>query len=259
MHHDHDISYYRDLYLLHAESPAHRKQVERSREIMSDFFDLGIVSTVNVSGGKDSTAMMHLAWTLNPDIHVVSEKDGMDFPGEVDFMLDLRRRYNLFMDIITPEVNLWDVMKDHDFTEDIHSAGTDFSDAYFYAMLRDFQQQHRIKGVMLGLRAQESKAREWNVKTHGTIYYNRSWKHIVCQPLAHWSAKDVFAYLCANDVPILDLYFKTKYTDGPESIRKSWILPSHQSSRGQALWLKYYYPDLYLKLSAINPKMRAFV
>jgi 3'-phosphoadenosine 5'-phosphosulfate sulfotransferase (PAPS reductase)/FAD synthetase len=98
-----------------------------------------------------------------------------------------------------------------------------------------------------------------NLVTNRHIYYNKDWKQVVCQPLADWSAKDIFAYLFSNEVPILDVYFKTKFIGSPEKIRKSWILPSHQTSQGQAVWLKYYYPEIFRLLCMVNPKLRSFV
>jgi len=199
-----------------------------------------------------------LAWSIDPSVQIVSEKDDMDFPNEIVFMENLRERYNLNLDIITPSVSLWSEVKNFDITEDLHSKGTDFSDTYFYDLLKEYQAKNNIKGVMLGLRAEESNGRSWNAKKNGVIYYNRSWKHIVCQPLAWWSTADVFAYLFSNDIPILDVYFKNEYAE-PEQIRKSWILPSARANKGQAVWLKHYYPELFYRLAAIQPSIRCFV
>jgi len=251
--------YWQDLYLLHSETKGFRVLVQKTKDIIHQYLDLGVKSYGSISGGKDSTAMMHLIHSVAPNTGFVSEKDDMDFPGELEYMRLLETRYKLSLTILSPEVKLWDILINHDFTEDIHSKGIDFSDRYFYDILKAYQKENNYKGVFLGLRAKESKGRLWNVKTNGNIYYNQDWQQLVCQPLAQWSAKDVFAYLFANEVPTLDVYFKTKFVESPEEIRKSWILPSAQSSQGQALWLKYYYPEIYQKLCTVNPKLRAFI
>ncbi len=253
-----NFEYYRDMYLFHAQTNAFEKKVQQAKNVIQEFFDLGVKNTVNVSGGKDSTAMMHLAWSIDPSVQCVSEKDDMDFPNEIPFMEDLRSRYNLNLDIITPSVSLWSEVGNFDITEDLHSKGTSFSDTYFYNLLKEYQERNRIKGVMLGLRMKESKGRRWNYLKNGHIYWNKSWQHWVCQPLALWTGADVFAYLFSNDIPILDVYFKNEYAE-PEQIRKSWILPSARASKGQAVWLKHYYPELFYRLSAIQPTLRGYV
>lgn len=252
--------YWQDLYLLHAETHSFKRKLEKAVEVVHAFGAMGVKSYLSVSGGKDSTAMAHLVnSTCGYDYLVVSEKDDMDFPGEREFVEKFCGIFGYNLRIITPEVDMWELAGKADFTEDIHSKGTDFSDESFYELLKSFQREGGYNGVFLGLRAEESKKRTWNRKKRGHIYENKEWCQVVCCPLADWTAKDVFAYLFSNDVPIMDVYFKTKFVGSPEKIRKSWVLPSGQASQGQALWLKYYYPELFDRLSMINLKMRSYI
>ena len=253
------MEYWSELYLTHSKTQVFKRRVEKSKEIIIEFIELGVKSYGAISGGKDSTVLMHLINSICPTMPFVSEKDDMDFPNELEYMQLLETKYNLPLTILTPDVKLWDILLNHDFTEDIHSKGTNFSDQYFYGLLKEYQTQNQYKGIFLGLRAKESKGRLHNLMSRGYIYYNSTWKQVICQPLADWTAQDIFAYLFANNVPILDVYFKTKFVDSPEDIRKSWVLPSAQTSRGQAVWLKYYYPEIYRKLCMINPKLRSYV
>lgn len=255
-----NFEYWQELYLLHAETYSFRKKVDAAAEVIDKYANMGVKSYLSVSGGKDSTAMAHLVnTTCGYDYLVVSEKDDMDFPGEREFMVELCEKFDYRLEILTPTRSLWEVAQTVDFTEDIHSKGTEFSDENFYGLLREFQRKNGYDGVFLGLRAEESKIRQWNRKKRGHIYENKDWNQWVCCPLVDWTARDVFAYLFANDVPILDVYFKTKFVGTPEKIRKSWVLPSAQASEGQAVWLKYYYPELFDRLSMINPKMRSYI
>lgn len=253
------IEYWRDLYLLHSESKTYKKRLSESIDFVNRFLDLGVKSYVGWSCGKDSTVLAHLVNYLYPNYPIVSEKDDLDFPDEIEYLQSVSNKFGFNSCVISPDVKLWDILVNHDFNEDIHSKGTSFSDDYFYGLLRKHQSEHEYKGVFLGLRASESKGRLINAKVNRYIYYNQEWRQIVCQPLMNWSAQDVFAYLFANDVPILSVYFKTAFHDSPEQIRKSWILPSHQASLGQAQWIKHYYPEIFLRLSMIDPKIRAYV
>lgn len=253
------ISYWREVYLLHASTTSFKKKVEKAKDITKRFLDLGVKGYGSISGGKDSTAMMHLIHSLEPTYPFMSQKDDMDFPEEMEYMKLLEEKYNLNLTIISPKQDIWEIAKNTDFTEDIHSKGTSFSDDLFYNLLKEFQVENSYKGVFLGLRTEESKGRKINFAAKSHIYYNQDYSQLVCQPLALWTAKDVFAYLFSNDIPILDVYFKTRFVKSPENIRKSWVLPSAQSQSGQVQWLKHYYPSIYNRLAAINPRMRLYV
>lgn len=168
------MDYWHELYTTHASTSAYQRKVEKASVVIKEFLSHDIKSYGSISGGKDSTAMMHLINQIDPSISFVSEKDDMDFPNELDYMDSLRERYDLNLTIISPPVKLWDVIMDHNFMEDIHSKGTNFSDTYFYSLLRNYQEQHGFKGVFLGLRAGESKGRKFNYMTNGAIYFNKS-------------------------------------------------------------------------------------
>lgn len=253
------IEYWRDLYLVHANTSAFQRKVEKSKNIIEEFLSIGAKSYSSLSGGKDSTAMTHLIASVNKDVQIVSQKDDMDFPGEKEFVKMIAGICNMGISVIEPKESLWDILESFDFTEDVHSSGTDFSERFFYGVLRAHQKEKNYKGAFLGLRAEESKGRAMNAKVNRYIYYNLSWGQLICQPIIEWSAKDVFGYLFKHNLPILPLYFQTKFVGSPEKIRKSWVLPSAQSSQGQATWLKYYYPEIFNRLAKINPKIRCYV
>jgi 3'-phosphoadenosine 5'-phosphosulfate sulfotransferase (PAPS reductase)/FAD synthetase len=260
---EYSIEYWKEYYLLHSQTDIFKKHLNQSIEIIKKFLDhtKDINICVNLSAGKDSTVLVHLVNNICPNILVVSEKDDLDFPNELEYLNLLKEKYNLNLDIISPNISLWEAILKEDITNDIHSKGTNFSDEYFYGLLKSHFLNKSITGAFIGLRAEESKGRSMNYRKNGFIYFNKSWNNgeWICQPLALWSAKDIFAYLFLNDIPILDVYFKTKFIGSPEKIRKSWVLPSHQASRGQALWLKWYYPDIFNKLAIIKPELRNFI
>lgn len=256
---DFNIEYYKEECYYNSQSKLYKNLLMKTEDIIKRFLDLDVKTTVNLSGGKDSVVMSHFVAKIKPDIKIVSEKDDMDFPEELDYIQSLQKRYKWNMDILQPEVKLWDIITNHDITQDLHSKNTEFSGEYFYKLLKEYQKANNVKGVFLGLRNQESKGRFMNFKVKSQIYYNKDWSTLICTPLSLWSAKDIFTYLFANDIPVMSVYFKTQFIGHPEKIRKSWILPSSQTNEGQALWLKYYYPDIFNKLSQIKPELRAFV
>jgi len=252
------LSYWKTLYLIHARSKCFQNKVKRSLEIIDEFFTQCKNPCVSISGGKDSTVIMDLSRKIKKNVKMVSEKDDMDFPEELEYMENLKKKYSLNLDIISPSVKLWDIIKNYDFLEDVHGKNTNFSKEFFYKILKEHKEKHNIDGIVLGLRAEESKGRRYNFKKRGFIYWNETLQEMVCQPIAHWTGKDIFAYLFKYEIPILDVYFKTLFVDSPEDIRKAWVLPSGQSSQGSVSWLKYYYPLIYQKLCDMNLLMSTY-
>ncbi len=249
--------YWKKIYLLHSELSGYKKKVADSIIVITEFIKKNPACYVSWSGGKDSTAMLHLVISVKKSVKVMTEKDDMDFPGEDEYVEMMTKKYKLDIDIVRPEIKLWDIIGQYDITEDIHSRASDFSQKYFYSLIEKYKKENKRSGVFLGLRTEESKGRRYNRKKKGLIYIKKD-GDIICQPISDWTAKDVFAYLFSKEVPIFDVYFKTKYVKSPEQIRKSWILPSFMSTQGQAVWLKYYYPDIFYKLAKINNKILQF-
>jgi len=255
-----NIKKWKKIYLEYSKLDIFKQRIQYSKQIIREFLNrVDGNKSISISGGKDSTVMLHLISTIEKNIKVVTEKDDMDFPGEIEYINYLSKLVNMKIDIIKPKNNLWSVIKNYDFLEDIHSKDKEFSKDFFYNLLKEYKLKNKIKGTFLGLRAEESKSRLWNKKRNGYIYFNKTWNEWVCQPIVNWTSNDIFAYLFKNNIPIFEIYFKNKFLEDPGKIRKSWILPSAQSSEGYCLWLKYYYPEIFYKLYKINPKVRNYV
>ena len=211
--------YWREVYLIHAKSYGYKKRLFQAREVVKKFISLDLGNYLcSWSGGKDSTALVHLATRIKPRLKIMTEKDTMDFPGEEEYVKKIEKKYNLNLDIVSPCVDLWEVVGNYDFTEDIHSSNTQFSKDYFYNLLKDYHKKNKIDAVFLGLRNEESKQRHFNYKKRGFFYRKKNGEW-VCNPLSLWTGKDIFAYLFSEEVPIFDVYFKTKFVKSCENLR----------------------------------------
>lgn len=241
-------------YVLNSQMDSYKRHVEQARVLILQAISLDISWYVAWSGGKDSTVLAHLCNAMNPGISVWSEKDDCDFPGELEYIKETAMMYGWDLDITYLE--LWDKIAQYNICEDIHSRGTALSDKYFYSAIAI--QESQYDGVFLGLRKGESYARLMNFAQRGYIYRRKNGKY-TCIPLANWTATDIFSYLIINEIPILDIYFKTKFVGSPENIRKSWMLPGKQARKGYCCWLKYYYPEWFARLASIYPEVKSYV
>jgi len=247
-----------EYFRVRANLGVYKKRLFKSSEIIKKALSMDKSWYVSCSGGKDSVALAHLVSRLSPNIEIFSQKDDCDFPGEKEYLEDLASKFNWNLRIVEPDFSLFARIREFsdNICEDIHSRGKQLSDEAFYSLIR--KQEERYDGVFLGLRAEESNAREKNFLKRGYIYKRKNGK-MVCIPLAAWKGDDVFTYLVSNDIPIFDIYLKTSLHSDPTKIRKAWFLPGACARQGQVVWLQHYYPDIYFELKEVCPEVSNYV
>jgi phosphoadenosine phosphosulfate reductase len=243
--------------LVHSRSRQHASRVERARvELERALASAGDWACM-VSGGKDSTALGHLVAQAGP-VEWVSEKDDMDYPGEVAYVTSLAERCAAPLTIVSPPFSVWDrfaaMAGRLGPLDDIHGQASEFSRDAFYAVVDGYTGP---RPILLGLRAEESRGRTMNRSSRGLTYTRRSGKTI-CQPLADWRALDVYGYLAKHDLPLLPVYkcVALMHREDPSRIRKSWWVGGAANSTGHVRWLAHYWPSLYAKLMQVMPHAR---
>ena len=104
-------------------------------------------------------------------------------------------------------------------------------------------------GVILGLRAEESRGRKITLRHHGDIYRLKSGMLRIC-PLAWWTTSDVAAYVVKHGVPVLSTYKnhgfgeRTSARVPREAMRHEMMLLMRQRDPARAATLCEIYPDL---------------
>lgn len=255
---------WRRIALLRAKTAAHRRAVQRGCDAVQEAVARYGNIAVMWSGGKDSTAMVHLVRIrCGLDLPVISEKDDLDYPGEDEYVADLAERWRLDLTIVRPAHSLLEHVQSiavwGDITSDIHGRSASLSREHFYPLVESASEGFRC--IMLGLRSEESRGRKLNRMTRGLLYEKKSGQ-ATCQPLADWSGLDVMAYMASSGIEPLPLYrciaFDPEHAAEPWRVRKAWWLPGATTANGGVAWLRHYYPSLYAKLWDIYPSASRF-
>jgi 3'-phosphoadenosine 5'-phosphosulfate sulfotransferase (PAPS reductase)/FAD synthetase len=241
-------------FLAHVRTQGFRKRHTRAKEIAALGLSQCKTPCVYVSGGKDSTALGELIFgELGLSASCASEKDDLDYPGEEAHIEALAERWGVAITVLRPTVSLAAVLGGMQLAadEEIHSRLAAFS-REFYSLLGEHNQAH--DGIVLGLRAKESKARFMDRLTHGPLYRTKAGHLRIC-PLADWTGLDVLSYITSRGAPLLPLYrcVAFMHSEEPWRIRKSWWVPGGHSRFGGIAWLRHYYPSLYRKLRELMP------
>lgn len=209
------------------------------------------------SGGKDSTALVHLACVemgMRDVFSVRSEKDDLDYPGEREYVEGLASAWGLRLQIFEPpsSPSAWIEARTGRMSgaDEIHSRTSGLSRELFYPVTE--QMDTGLSLVMMGLRTEESPPRAALRASRGRLYRMRSGPHVGqwrAIPIADWRGNDVFAYLVSRGVEPLHVYrcigFFTEHQRAPWLVRKSWWLPGSSASQGAMSWLRRYYPSLW--------------
>lgn len=107
------------------------------------------------------------------------------------------------------------------------------------------------------MRAEESANRRRLFRARGTTYL-RGGTEWVCNPLAWWTANDVWAYLVSRGLPWHRLYDCETLGFTRERLRSGGWLYTDGVHDGWIPWLREHFPDQFRQLVAAFPHMEAF-
>ena len=62
------------------------------------------------SGGKCSTVALHIALQIKPDIRVLFQNTGIEFPENLEYVYQLQDEWNLNLVELKPEVTFWEIV-----------------------------------------------------------------------------------------------------------------------------------------------------
>lgn len=196
-------------YLAYARSAGFARRVAAAGAVIAAHPDYAVAC----SWGKDSTALLHLAWSARPGVAAINARysDAERLP-DTDAVRDaaLARLPGLrYAEASLP--GEWEMYERAggffmDATNAAERAAVAWWRARFVAGMGAAAGALGASGTFLGLRADESRARRLNLATHGDSYTRRGDGQAVALPLARWSARDVWAYLVLHGLPWLRMY-----------------------------------------------------
>ena len=184
----------RKQFILHARKPQFQRRVTQALDVICAFLAIPQTPYIAVSGGKDSSVMLHLCRYIQPDLDAINIIFHTHYPETLEYL------------------KTYDNLKCYDAGDRLkmlEQVGIDDSKATF-GKIRNFDgdtvRSHGYDGFFYGLRAEESSKRRKLLGVRGQIFYRKTDDLWVCQPLAHFSYNDVWAYIIANDLPYNALY-----------------------------------------------------
>ncbi len=165
------------------------------------------------SGGRCSTVALHLTLKQDPDIPVVFNNTGIEYPETVKYTREIAEKWDLNFHELKPEHNFWDLVKEHGFPQLRGSPAkkTRRRKPICCKLLKEapgnkFRKANDLEGFITGIRVEESRPRALGVFQTGPYYLAKRdgiWK---AHPVALWSIERLMEYVDIHDIPLNPLY-----------------------------------------------------
>ena len=210
---------WRETFLAWARTEAHQHAVAEARRVISEALAQSKKPMVSFSGGKDSTAMLHLVLQQKRDVTVWHWDYGPAFvPRDVQAEIEnLPRRLGVRQLRIDTSGIYW---------REWRKAKNVFYRVYF-GLVAPRLLQEGYDCVFVGIRAEESVKRRLRIAANRSLTAIReAW------PLASWQWLDVWAYLVNNNVPYLSLYDSRAELVGYDKVRFATLFDPEMADLG---------------------------
>jgi 3'-phosphoadenosine 5'-phosphosulfate sulfotransferase (PAPS reductase)/FAD synthetase len=249
-----------------SETEAFHIRVKRAIQVIQDAGSQLQRLFVGVSGGKDSIALGYLCHLAGADFQWAHAHTPLETPGMLDAADALAKHCDRELDIVDPDLRM-------DFWQWLRVLGrpgvNPFREPYAQelrnktsagALLYWYRHEYRFTGYLTGMRTEESRGRRMNRKIRG-ISYQRTDGCYVSNPISDWTARDVWAFILSNNLPICPHYRTALERLGisPESpgSRVDFVVaPDSATSLPILYTTSVLYPDLFRRICEVRPECR---
>mgnify|MGYP000094188695 CR=1 FL=1 len=184
------VEEFREIMLEYSKTKDFENRVKQAEQIIEKGLSFRGKKYVAFSGGKDSTAMLHLVLKFEPDIMVYHSDNGKYIPREFEQEVIENAR-------LIGANNLR-----------IEVAG-DFFERKVWEYYRE-----GFRVCFVGLRKEEAVHRRLRIQADESLTVIKEF-----WPLQDWSWRDVWAYVFANALPIHSAYLKYAPVVGWDKVR----------------------------------------
>ena len=206
---------------------------------------------VSCSFGACSVVVLHMALQIKPDIKVIFNNTGVEYPETYVYRDSLIKKWDLNLIETKPIKPFWQCVKEYGFPLIRTMYSRKGSKRKYHkpeccVFLKDKPmgkacKDFGIKATITGLRASESRVRMFTISQRGMYYQTKKWADLWrCHPVAFWNHKQVWGYLQKNGIPMNEVYTKL-------GLYRSGCMPC----TGFINWEK--------QLARINPKMYHYI
>lgn len=258
----------KELYMLHSALPSYKRKLQASLDLLQKAKNMGGKWCVSYSTGKDSTVLLDLAYQVfGKELIVLHQSYGKtDLPGTVELFEKAKRKYPLKFIVNQAPSNLEVLEKAGGFfdkpTTKQQKEAWKWWREQGWEKADEMARDAGVTGNIVGLRAQESRARKISISVHGTFFYNKKQQMHQCRPLAYWNSRDIWAYIISNELEYHPVYDFARNEEERGRIRNELTLIRGMetlSERGLLAETRMRYPEFIEEIIQEYPELKTFL
>jgi len=164
------------------------------------------------SGGRCSTIALHIALEQDPDIPVMFNNTGVEYPETVKYVREKAVEWGLNFHEVKPDIDYWTIVKKYGFPQLRGSGGKSRPRKPMCCVLLKekpadkFRRDGGFDGYITGLRVEENRPRALAIYQRGPFYLAKRddvWRF---HPVAVWSLAKVNEYAESHRIELNPLY-----------------------------------------------------
>jgi phosphoadenosine phosphosulfate reductase len=167
---------------------------------------------VSWSGGRCSTVALYLALQVNPDIQVVFNDTGIEFPETYMFVEAISNLWKVNLKVLKPKVNFFrDIVPKYGFPMlrgkyKNTSRSKDGKPMCCQLLKEEPLKESGFKASITGIRAVESRMRMFGIGQFGQYYHAKMMDAWRFHPLAFWTTQRLLRFIDQNEIPVNSIY-----------------------------------------------------
>lgn len=166
---------------------------------------------VSWSGGRCSTVVLHMALQVKPDIKVLFNDTGVEFPETYEFIKRITKEWNVNLTVLKPSTTFWKIVEEYGFPMlrgkyKADSKSKDGRPMCCTVLKEEPLRKARIKCTITGIRVSEARMRMFVVAQKGQYYKAKTLKRWQFHPIAFWTTEDLLRYIEENEIPVNKIY-----------------------------------------------------
>lgn len=251
----------RTRYTFHSVRQIERRVTETRRHV-----DRALETTgpwaVSVSFGKDSIVLWHIIQRYYPGMMTlfVDRSIEAELPETPRVIEILQAMQPFLMTTVRPKQTIFGLYRQ---LGGIPGLTTQKPDSIIRKITLvqpsdDWMRSNGYTGIIMGRRIEENlRTRGKHLTIRGALHYNKERAIWTCDPLLHWSAVDIWAYIAQYNLPYPPAYDLDPV--GREQARMSSWSGMAGARYGRWVLVKRFYPELWNYFVSQFPEARAYV
>ena len=190
--------------------PFEAKLAETQEVIKHHFEEFGDKVAVAFSGGKDSEVVLWLCLQVTPNVPVVFNNTGVEYPETVRFVAEIEAKWNLNLTVTRPEKSFWDCVKQYGFPDGTKRKGLKGkrkNRPYCCYWLKEKPMFSTIRhNGWLGYFTGETAIVTTGTGLSGICLHLKKEKVCKIKPILWWTRDEVWDFIRSNNLPFNPVY-----------------------------------------------------